>query len=129
MRLLCVFALACVGALSVQQASGADDKPDAGKGSVTGLLIDQMCGSKMCEKDNPEQAAASHPKACALKDACSKSGYGVIVGKELVKFDDNGNKLAKEYFQNAKEDSNFRVTVEGNRHGDQMDVTSIKPAA
>jgi len=130
MRLLSVFVLACACALmTVKLASAADDKSDSGKATLTGVLIDQACGSKMTEKDNPEQAAASHPRACAMKDACAKSGYGVIVGKELVKFDENGNKLAKDFLQNSKEESNLRVNVEGTRHGDQIDVTSIKPAA
>jgi hypothetical protein len=127
MRLLSMFVLACVCALTVELAPAADNA-DAGK-AVTGVLIDQACGSKMVTKDNPEQAAASHPKSCAMKDACEKSGYAVIVGKEMVKFDDNGNKLAKEYLQSTKDETNLRVTVEGTRHGDQIDVTSIKPAA
>ena len=68
----------------------ADDM--GGTTTLHGVLIDNMCGAKMEKKDNPEQAAAGHDKACAIK--CGSSGYAVIHDKKMLKFDDNGNKLA-----------------------------------
>ena len=43
-------------------------------------------------------------------------------------FDDKGNTLAKDYLAKTQDEKNIRVTVEGNRHGDQIDVTDIKKA-
>jgi len=131
-RFHALLAFTLVSGLTVCFARGAatDEKADAGeKNTFTGVLIDQACGSKMTDKDNPEQAAASHPRSCAMKDACAKSGYGVISGKNLLRFDENGNTLAKDYLQNAKEDADLRVTVLGERHGDELKVTSIKKSS
>jgi hypothetical protein len=99
---------------------------DAGQQTtVSGVVIDQACAGKMMTKDDPEKEAAAHPKSCATKDACEKSGYGVISGKELIKFDDNGNKLAKDFLAKTTKEDNLRVKVTGTRTGDQMAVTEI----
>jgi len=121
-----VFAIALVVHFAPTAARAADD---SGKTTtISGVLIDQACAGKMMEKDDPEKAAADHPRSCAMKDACAKSGYGVVTGKKLVKFDENGNKLAKEYLEKSKADKDLKVKVEGTQHGEQMDVTSIKDA-
>jgi hypothetical protein len=124
------FAFICGLTFCIARAAVTEEKNDGGqKDSFTGVLIDQACGSKMTEKDNPEEAAAAHTKSCAMKDACQKSGYGLISGKVLLRFDENGNKLAKDYLQSAQEDNNLRVTVMGERQGDSIKVTSIKKAS
>src|SRR5438105_1175032 len=89
-------ALLAIG-LAGRFSLAADDKKDdkEKKEKVTGVLIDQMCGEKMLKKDDPQKAAAAHPKSCAVK--CADSGYAVMVGKKLIKFDDAGSKKAKEY--------------------------------
>jgi hypothetical protein len=126
MRKLIVLAFAIVAVALVGRLSAADEKKDE-KGKETtksGVLIDNMCGMKMAAKDDPETAAKAHPKACAMKEGCAKSGYGVIVGKDLIKFDDNGNKLAKEYL--AKEDNKLEVDVKGSEKEDgTFAVTAI----
>ena len=130
MRLLSVsvfaFAIALVIHFAPRAAIAADD---AGKTTLSGVLIDQACGAKMVEKDDPEKAAAEHPRSCAMKEDCAKSGYAVISGKKMVKFDANGNKLAKDYLEKSKDDTNLKVKVEGTQHGDQIDVTDIKAAS
>jgi len=97
--------------------------------STTGILIDQACGAKMLAKDDPEKAAAAHTKACATADACAASGYAVISGKEMIKFDDNGNRLAKDFLQKTDKADDLRVTVEGTRDGDKIAVTSLVAAS
>jgi len=121
-----VFAAALAMALGSAIARAADDKKDeSGKRpTVTGILIDQKCGATMMEKDNPERAAADHSIACAKKEACAASGYAVITGKRMLKFDENGNKLAKEYLE---KNDHTKVAVMGTENGDQIAVTSIKP--
>src|SRR5262245_61068823 len=64
---------------------------------VSGVLIDAKCGAG---KD--EEAAAKHDAACALK--CAGSGLGVTKGDKWIKFDEKGQKLAKEYLEKHKED-------------------------
>ena len=92
----------------------------AAEESVTGVLIDQTCGAKQMSKDDPEKAASSHTKACATKDSCAESGYAVISGKKMWKFDEKGNKLAKDYFANH---DHTKVVVKGNERGDTLQVT------
>ncbi|HSU69427.1 MAG TPA: hypothetical protein VLJ39_21250 [Tepidisphaeraceae bacterium] len=127
MRLfLSAFAAASVLTLAaaVSLAAGSKDQ----NGGVSGVLIDQACGSKMMAKADPEKAAAGHPKSCATKDACAASGYAVISGKQMLKFDDNGNKLAKEFLAKTDKTKDIRVHVEGTEKGDQIAVTSITAA-
>jgi hypothetical protein len=99
---------------------------DAKTEKVTGVLIDQQCGKGQLNKEDPEAAAAKHPKACALKEACAKSGYMVITGKKSLKLDEEGAKKAKEYL--AKADSKTKVVIEGVKDGDTLKVTSIMAA-
>ena len=129
-RLTSFIALTIVGGLfagaarltAAPAAAASENTP------ITGVLIDQACGAKMMEKPDPEKAAEGHPRACAMKDSCAKSGYAVISGKDMIKFDDNGDKLAKDFLENSKAEDNLRVQVEGTRDGDQIKVTSIKAA-
>ena len=54
------------------------------------------------------------------------SGYGIMMKGKLVKFDDNGNKLASEYFDKTKKEKGFWVDVRGTMDGDMIKVESIK---
>ena len=111
----------CGLTLSGVAIRAADEKAaDKGK-SFHGVLIDNACG----EKKKTEEDAAKHPKSCAAKSSCEESGYQLVAGSDHLKFDDKGNKLAKEYL--AKNDST-KVTVEGTKDGDNLKVTSIKAA-
>jgi hypothetical protein len=101
------------------RAEGMDDKPEAS--SMTGVLIDNHCGSDMADA----AAAAKHPISCAKKDACEKSGYQLVVGDKHYKFDDKGNEKAKEYLKTAK---STNVVVEGKAEGDKLEVAAIKAA-
>jgi len=117
--------IVALGTFAFSNARGAD-ADDKGK-SVSGVLIDQMCGEKQMSKDDPQAAAAKHPKACAMKESCAESGYAVISGKKMYKFDDKGNQLAKDYL--AKSDSNTQVTVMGDVKDDgTIAVTDIQAA-
>lgn len=118
------FALCLVAKFSL-----AADKSDSKTEKITGQLIDQKCGKTMMKKDDPEASAAKHPKSCATKESCAESGYAVISGKHMYKFDEKGNEKAKEYLKNAKDDKAQKVTVEGTKKGDdEIEVTSITAA-
>ena len=108
----------CVGAVAVRAADDAKDK------EVKGVLIDAQCGGKQASQDT----AVNHPKTCAMKEGCAKSGYGVMSGKKFIKFDDAGNDKAKEYL-GVKENAT-KVTVVGTMSDDgkTLAVKEIRPA-
>jgi hypothetical protein len=86
-----------------------------------GVLIDQKCGAKQMSKDDPEKAAAGHPKSSNLK--CADSGFAVISGKEMHKFDDASADKAKEFLE--KHDST-KVVVKGEEKDGKLAVSSIE---
>lgn len=100
----------------------AEDKKAEGGDHVTGVLIDNNCGAKSLKKDNAEEDAAKHPKACALK--CADSGFMVISGTKSMKLDDNGNKLAKEYLE--AEGHETKVVIHGTPSEDGMTIAVTK---
>jgi hypothetical protein len=121
-----VLLCACTSSKSSGSSGQAMDNA-AGGTTVSGVLIDQACGANMMKESDPENAASKHLKSCATKDACAASGYAVISGSEMIKFDDNGNTLAKDFLAKTDKTDNLRVTVHGARTGDTIAVTSITP--
>jgi hypothetical protein len=102
--------------------SGAALAADTQK--FTGVLIDSKCGAKPAKADNPEQAAAKHPKACVLK--CAKDGdMALITGKDMLKLDADSKAKAVEYLGKAE---STKVTVEGTKDGDTLKISKIEAA-
>lgn len=120
----CVLGMVAACSMSKDSSSTAAAQP----APVTGILIDQACGGKMLAEADPEKAASEHPKSCATKEACANSGYAVITGKEMIKFDDNGNAMAKDFLSKTTKEDDLRVNVQGTRAGDTIAVTSITAA-
>jgi len=82
MRKFTLLAATFVVGLGVSVCTAEDKK-------VTGTLIDDHCASNFTKKDNPEQAAAEHKAACAIK--CAKDGDLVLLtGKKELKLDKHG---------------------------------------
>ena len=111
--------------LSVKFVSAADDKDSdsSGKGQkITGVLVDEHCAGKF----KTEKAASKHPASCAAK--CSKDGgeFVLFQGDKQYKLDKKGNELAKEYIE--KKDAKTKVTVTGQKEGDEIKVTDIMAA-
>lgn len=126
MRTAILAILVGLGLCLVVSWSRADESMKSDK-IVTGYLVDNACAAGMMKKDNPEAAAADHPKSCCLKEACAASGYCVIDGKTQTKLDAASNDKAKEYL--AKADSSTRVTVKGDLNADgTLKVDSIVAA-
>lgn len=120
-----VLALSALLVFSLAPRAGADDKAE-GAEKHTGVLIDNECGAKMLEKDNAEEAAEGHPKSCALK--CGPdSGYGLVSGDKLMKFDDKGNELAQKYLEVEENATKVIVMATVGEDG-TLTVTEIKPA-
>jgi hypothetical protein len=91
---------------------------------INGVLIDAKCGANQMKKDDPEKAAAGHKKDCAL--TCAKNGpMALISGKEMLKLDDASKEKAVAYLEKA---DNAKVTVEAEKKGDTLTITSIEAA-
>jgi hypothetical protein len=92
---------------------------------VHGILIDNKCAMKD-GKAKEESEVAKHPASCVLK--CADSGIGVTSKDKWIKFDEKGQKLAKEYLEKHKDDKGAtKVHVEGkvSEDGKTMEVTAI----
>ena len=120
-----LLAVAVVVGTSV--AFAEDNDANAKDQTVTGILIDQACGSRMMKKDNPQEAAEGHPKSCAMKESCANSGYEVISGKKAYKLDKDSSEKAKEYLSEEKATTHVMVTGTTNEDG-TMSIKSIKQA-
>jgi len=91
---------------------------------ISGVLIDEKCAAKFTGKDDPEAAAAKHKAACAA-GCCEKGSPLVLIsGKDELKLDSKGQDLGKEYL--AKADANTKVTITGEKSGDEIKVESIE---
>jgi len=105
-------------------------KPDNGPQTVSGYLIDKMCGMKYAKLDESKatEKAMNHTKDCAVEDMCKDDGYGLVSNGKFIKFDENGDKLASAYFEKTTKEKNFLVDVQGSMDGDVLKVTSINDA-
>jgi hypothetical protein len=92
------------------------------KVTLTGYLVDQMCGSGM--KDTAK--AAEHTKDCSLMDHCASSGFGIFADGKYVKFDSEGSKKAKALVEKSSKEKGIMVVAEGTQDGDTLTVVSLK---
>lgn len=87
-----------------------------------GILIDAHCSGT----SDP----AKHAKACNLMLGCAASGYGVDIKQpngayKFYKFDDNGQKIAKNILSKTTRTSNLTIIVKGALDGNTIKVSSI----
>ncbi len=81
-------------------------------------VVDSMCYAKV--KADPD----AHTTKCAL--ACVKGGYGIIAADgAFLKLDDSGNEKVSNLLKNTDRKDHLRVTVDGERRGDSIAVTSV----
>ena len=115
-------------AFSLQAQAKTEKKEGMGEKSYKGFLADKMCGTGFTKTGDAKIAAAKakkHTKDCALEENCKASGYGLIIGGKFHKFDDAGDKLAFEYLNKTKKESNLVVQVKGTMDGDKINVVSL----
>lgn len=91
---------------------------------VSGYIVDNMCA----EMHGSEAEAKNHPNACALMEACEKSGFAVVSGDKKYKLDDAGNKLAAEALKGAKQKKGLKVDVEGTLEGETLHTDKLEVA-
>jgi hypothetical protein len=83
-------------------------------------MLDAMCA----EKDAVKAAPDTHPKSCALQ--CQGSGFGIQTSDgTFLKFDKAGNDQAVAALKATKKTDHLRVTVTGERKGNEVLVKSL----
>jgi len=81
-------------------------------------IVDAMCLSKV--KDDPD----AHTKSCLM--SCAASGFGILTSEgDYLKFDEEGNQKAQAALKQTDKKDHLRVTVEGDREGDNLKVKTI----
>ncbi len=94
--------------------------------TLSGYVVDAMCAKGMLKKDNPMVKAAAHTRDCALEDDCAGSGFGVFSDGKYYKFDEKGDKMAKELLEKTSTEKGIMVDVTGSMNGDMVAVASVK---
>lgn len=126
-RLIAVFALACfIAAFGVAQDSTPGKKEEKkSEGKWHGYIVDAMCANNMVKKGNAMEKAAKHTKECALEEACASSGFGVFYDGKYYKFDEVGDKQAKEMLEKSTTEKGLMADVTGTMADDKIMVASI----
>ncbi len=99
----------------------------AADASLQGYLIDVSCASRNAHKPG---YAAGHGRTCLRMPSCADSGYGVLTDDQrFIKFDQNGNELARKLLADLAQETGIKVTVNGAVDGDHLAVASLRLAA
>lgn len=109
----------------VASASFAQDAAKEEKSGIQGYVVDAMCAKGMAKKESPMDAAAKHTKECALEEGCAASGFGVFSEGKWYKFDENGDKIAKNLIEKSKTEKGLIVEVAGDVKDNVLVVSSI----
>ncbi len=105
-----------------------DDRSDAGTELVTvhGYILDAMCGEALAKKQKDVmEKAAKHTRTCGLAEACAASGYGVFTEGRWVKFDAEGNTLAKAALEKSTKERGLLFSVTGRMKDGLLAVEAI----
>jgi hypothetical protein len=96
-----------------------------GEAKWHGYIVDAMCANNMLKKGNAMEKAAKHTKECALEEACAASGFGVFSDGKYYKFDEKGDKLAKEMIEKSATEKGLMADVFGSMKDDKIMVASL----
>jgi hypothetical protein len=94
--------------------------------TIKGYVVDQNCAKRMATKADVMERAAKHTRECALDDACAASGYGIFSEGKYYKFDEHGNKLAKELLEKSKREKGIYMEASGKLGDGMLEVASLK---
>jgi phosphoribosylpyrophosphate synthetase len=126
-KFVAVLALMVVFSLAV--IAGDKKETSKEKGGITtlkGYVVDASCAKDMVGKEDVMTRAANHTKKCALEEMCASSGYGVFSDGKWYKFDEAGDKQAKELVDKTTKTKEIAVEVKGKKGDGTFAVTSIK---
>ncbi|GEM_PF-2055807 len=128
---VCLVAM-LVSGIAVAQDMKAESKAGAAKVEKKalnmwhGYIVDAMCAKGMAKNsETAMKKAMNHTRDCALEEACAESGFGIFMEGKYVKFDESGDKMAKEMLAKTKTEKSIMVEVKGEMKGDVLAVASI----
>lgn len=125
-KLISMLILICLIAVpAFAQNAKPAKKEGKTEGKWHGYVVDAMCAKTMLKKNNPMERAAKHTRDCALEESCASSGYGLFHDGKYYKFDDEGDKKAKDVIENSTTEKGMMVDVTGQMEGDKIIVASI----
>ncbi len=102
-----------LGAMSV--ANAAD---------IQGVLTDWNCTERMVR--NGREKVLQQDQSCSLAKNPNRSAYGLITNdKKFYKFDEAGNKQARELLNSSPNKNSLRVIARGELEGNTMKVTTM----
>lgn len=91
----------------------------------TGTLVDITCATD--PKANFSKLSSEHSRRCLLMPVCAQSGYALLIDEDRVlRFDTNGNLLARRLIQKNSVNQNWLISVDGLLEADQLNVQRIK---
>ena len=122
--LLCSVLIGAVGVGFTQEQNRGSG--DARTVTLTGYIVDVMCGNAIAKKSNPMTKAPRHTRACALAEACSAEGYGIFSDGNWVLFDKKSSALANDALKKDNRQKELYFRVKGSFDGDRFVVTSIE---
>jgi len=123
--LLCLLLSGTMPMVSAQEATRTP--ADLTTVTLTGYLVDVMCGNAIAKKSNPMTKAARHTRACALAEACAAEGYGMYADGSWIRFDEKGNALANAALKEDDRSRDLYFRVLGRYDGKTLAVISIEP--
>jgi hypothetical protein len=123
--LLCALFLGAGSVVSAQDSKSGS--PDPGTVTLSGYIVDAMCGSAIAKKSDPMKKASRHTRACALAEACAAEGYGIFAEGKWVLFDEAGNALANAALKKDERQQQLYFRVRGKRQADRFAVIAIEP--
>lgn len=92
--------------------------------TLEGYLVDIACVNERHEEGSG--LGPKHSKGCLTMPECEKSGYAVMVGDKVYKFDAKGNALAKKLIAATEKDRDWKVAVSGRVKADTVAVRTLK---
>jgi hypothetical protein len=117
-KLLATFAL--FGFVCAAPFAVAEDKKDTK--TLTGALIDEACG----KKNDTEEKAVKHGKACTVRCADKESGKLLFISEgKTYKIEKDSKAKVLEYLK-KDETKDVKAVIEGTLKDDVLTVTSIK---
>lgn len=125
-RFIAMVTVLCFAAMpAFAQGAKSAKKEEKTEGKWHGYIVDAMCARTMVKKGNPMERAAKHTRDCALEDECASSGYGLLYDGKYYKFDEAGDKKAKDVIEKSSTEKGMMVDVTGKMEGDRIMVASI----
>jgi hypothetical protein len=96
----------------------------ANAAEIQGVITDWNCTERMV-RDGRENVLRQD-QSCSLAKDSNRGAYGLITDeKKFYKFDDKGNKQARELLNNSHDKNNLKVIARGALEGNTIKVATM----